>query len=129
MTHCETIRGESVCVDLGAMRIPTAHKRTYNLVKKFGLKTVPFIFESNRTKIRYGEQSMSFESYQKHPVILAALFNVEPAYQNQTAADIYDEAVAPVIKAINDPTQGWPWVKKHYVSGHGTVTDPILYSF
>ncbi len=82
-------------LDVGAMRIPTTHKLTYEYIRRFQLEMNRFVNSSPRDIIYANGVRTTREKYEADPDILQ--FPVEPHEKGKTATELFLSAVNPFL--------------------------------
>ncbi|WP_321212216.1 flavin monoamine oxidase family protein [Guptibacillus hwajinpoensis] len=83
-------------LDVGAMRIPTTHKLTYEYINKFNLAVNRFINSSPKDIIYANGVRTTRAKYEENPDILR--FPVEPHEKGKTATELFLTAVNPFLR-------------------------------
>jgi monoamine oxidase len=123
--------------EMGAMRVPTEHRRVRTLIKQFELKTEPFIYEDAEENglIVMNGQRLTRSEYKKKPALLGfrglSIFEAD-----NTAEKLLDEALQSLLLTIvRDPDNGWnSLIRKYghlsmmgYLREHTTLSPEAIY--
>ncbi|GGE37175.1 putative L-amino-acid oxidase YobN [Pullulanibacillus camelliae] len=85
-------------MDMGAMRISENHKLTLEYIKKFSLPLNEFINGSDNDLLFVNGIKTRYKHYKRHPAILN--FPVTPQEQQQTATELLQNALSPLLQQI-----------------------------
>ena len=96
--------------EAGAMRIPRSHALTMAYVEQFGLQTRDFTMDNPKAFCHYGGQRFRFSEVNANPGLLP--FELTDSERNQTAGQIWETALQPVVKKIE--LEGWDSVIREY---------------
>jgi monoamine oxidase len=84
--------------ELGAMRIPKAHKLTLAYIDKFGLRTLPFTMGNLSAYYHIGGLRRRIADYMANPDLLG--FEVAEHERGRTASQLWDEALRPLNELL-----------------------------
>jgi len=84
--------------ELGAMRIPRAHKLTLAYIDKFGLRTLPFTMGNLSAYYHIGGLRRRIADYMANPDLLG--FEVAEHERGRTASQLWDEALRPLNELL-----------------------------
>jgi monoamine oxidase len=96
--------------EAGAMRIPRAHDLTMAYIAKFNLPTADFTMGNPNNYACYGGVKRRMSQVDADPSLLP--FELAPHEAGKTAGQLWEAALAPVVKMIE--TEGWEAVYAAY---------------
>ena len=89
---------EGLYADVGAMRIPRAHKLTLEYIDKFGLKTNDFTMDNPNAYIYIGGRKMRMAEANADPTLLG--FDVSEKEMGQTSGALWTRAIKPLMDLL-----------------------------
>ncbi|WP_088041527.1 flavin monoamine oxidase family protein [Bacillus sp. EAC] len=100
-------------VELGAMRIPSVHRLTFEYINKFNLPVNEFINSTPNDPIYVNNVLTREKYYESNPHLLR--FPLAPIEGGKTAEELLKLAVDPVLKFVKqDPQKNWEIVINKY---------------
>ncbi len=89
---------EGLYAEVGAMRIPRAHRLTLEYIAKFGLKTNDFTMDNPQAYYFIGGKKIRIEAGNAHPDLLG--FDVSGNERGQTAGALWAAAIRPLVDLL-----------------------------
>lgn len=89
---------EGLYAEVGAMRIPRAHKLTMEYIEKFGLKTNDFTMDNPNAYYYMGGNKVRASEANANPALLG--FDVSDEEKGKTSGQMYMRAIQPLIDLL-----------------------------
>jgi monoamine oxidase len=89
---------DGLYAEVGAMRIPRAHKLTLEYIAKFGLKTNDFTMDNPKAYYYIGGQKVRIAEANADPGLLG--FDVSEQEKGQTAGQVYLRTIQPLLDML-----------------------------
>lgn len=100
-------------LEAGAMRIPTTHQLTMEYIRKFHLKTQPFINRSPNDLLYINGVKTQAKIYEKKPTILK--LPMTKSEQAKTADQLITQAIQRILDFIQqNPQKNWPKIIRRF---------------
>ncbi|RRN71309.1 flavin monoamine oxidase family protein [Peribacillus simplex] len=100
-------------LEAGAMRIPNYHYLVAEYIKKYGLRSIPFVNATPNDPIYANGIKTTAAIYQRNPDILK--YPVAPHERGKTAEELFNMAIKPVTDfIIQNPIRNWEIVIKEF---------------
>jgi monoamine oxidase len=89
---------DGLYAEVGAMRIPRAHRLTLEYIAKFGLKTNDFTMDNPNAFYHIGGQKVRIAQANADPALLG--FDVSEQEKGQTAGQVYLRTIQPLLDML-----------------------------
>ncbi len=104
---------EGLYAEVGAMRIPRAHKMTLAYIEKFGLKTNDFTMDNPQAYYYIGGRKVRAAEAAVNPGLLG--FDVAEHELGQTADRLWRKAIEPLMTLLAEKgDDAWPEIVERY---------------
>ncbi len=104
---------EGLYAEVGAMRIPRAHKLTLEYIDKFGLKTNDFTMDNPKAYYFIGGKKIRIQEGTANPDLLG--FDVSPQEKGQTAGALWSAAIQPLVDLLEKKgEEAWDEIVTNY---------------
>ncbi len=104
---------EGLYAEVGAMRIPRAHKLTLAYIDKFGLRTNDFTMDNPKAYYYIGGKKVRIAEAQADPALLG--FDLSPEERGQTAGQLWGKTIQPLVDRLEkDGDAAWDEIVAKY---------------
>ncbi len=104
---------DGLYAEVGAMRIPRAHKLTLEYIGKFGLKTNDFTMDNPNAYYYIGGRKIRIAQANVDPSLLG--FDTTDREKGQTAGDLWLKTIQPLMSILEkDGEAGWDEIVSKY---------------